>query len=312
MKQKGFTLIELLAVLGLLIIIFMLIYPSVTKIISQSRETTYNKQINTIINAAYDFSLKNIDFLPEKGNQKYILLSQLKHEGLLPVDIKNPNTGTNFPDNLVVSINNVGSNYQYSGEYSKLKGHYLYTVELENLDNDNLVNMLPEIVLSDDLNRLKRNSDGNYIITLDLNQELFEIHYTATSKNNVDLTDEIIRYMSFNDKAVDSFDSSKQGVYKINYSVVDDNGYARAIVLNVIVADNLPPTISFPENTIISKDEVTYDLMGEVSCTDNSGFCDITYIGTIKFGVTDTYLIEYTAKDPSGNTTIQKRAITVE
>ena len=127
-----------------------------------------------------------------------------------------------------------------------------------------------------------------------------------------DLTDEIIRYMSFNDKAVDSFDSSKQGVYKINYSVVDDNGYARAIVLNVIVADNLPPTISFPENTIISKDKATYDLMGEVSCTDNSGFCDITYIGTIKFGVTDTYLIEYTAKDPSGNTTIQKRAITVE
>lgn len=312
MKQNGFTLVELLAVMVLLVILFIIVYPSVDNIISQGRETTYNKQINTILNAAYDFSLKNINYLPDRGEKKYILLSQLKYEGLLPIDIKNPNTNKIFQDNLVISINNVGGGYEYSNEYSKLYGDYLYTVEIQNLNNNNLKHLLPRIVLSDDLNRLKLNSNGDYIITLNLNEKLFNIEYSAKSHNNKDLTNNIVKYTTLNNKAVEDIITSNQSIYKINYSVVDENGYANSIVLNVIVADNTPPTISFPENTIINKDINNYDLMNLVTCKDNSSFCEIEFSGDIDFGVIGKYVIEYTAKDPSGNTATKKRVIEIE
>ena len=311
MKQNGFTLVELLAVIVLLAIISMLIFPSVTNIILQSRETTYTKKINTILNATYDFSLKNINFLPDRGEKQYILLSQLKQYGLLPDNLKNPYTNKNFPDNLVISINNVGSGYKYSNQNSILEGDYLYTVEIENLNNSSK-NLLPTITLTNDLKPLTVNSDGNYIITLDLNEELSNIKYSAHSHDNKDLTNKIIKYITLNDKAVDEIITSKQAIYKINYSVVDENGYSNSIFLNVIVADNTPPTISFPKNTVINKDSINYDLMNQVNCEDNSGFCDIEFSGDIDYGVIGKYIIEYTSKDPSGNTSTKKRVIEIE
>ena len=52
--------------------------------------------------------------------------------------------------------------------------------------------------------------------------------------------------------------------------------------------------------------------MNNVTCSDNSGYCDIEFSGEIDFGVIGKYIITYTAKDPSGNTTTKKRVITIE
>jgi len=103
MKSRGFTLIELLAVIVLLAIIFILVYPTILNILSESRDTVYQKQINTILNAAYDFSLKDTTYLPDANEKNYITLGQLRYEGLIDINIKDPNTNNVFPDNIAKS-----------------------------------------------------------------------------------------------------------------------------------------------------------------------------------------------------------------
>ncbi|MBR6690038.1 MAG: prepilin-type N-terminal cleavage/methylation domain-containing protein [Bacilli bacterium] len=308
MKEKGFTLVELLGVIVILAIIFVLIYPSVSDVLSQSRETVYQKQINTMLNATYDFSLKNIEYLPEYNEKNYVTLGELKYNGLLDASIKDPDTNEAFPDNLVISIHNVGSGYKYSNKNSKLEGDYLYTVEMGKLKDASITD-LPTIALTGE--NLNINSNGKYITTLNLNRELSAIEVSAISKDGTNLTNKIKSYILLDDKVVEKIDSSKPGIYKINYSVVDNNGYANATTLHIIIADTIPPTINIPEGSTITKDIETFDVMLGVSCSDNSGFCDIT-TSTELLEDSNKYMITYTVKDPNGNTITKKRVITIE
>lgn len=305
MKEKGFTLVELLGVIVILAVIMLLVFPTVNNILSQSKDTIYQKQINSILSAAYDFSLKNIKYLPEYNQKSYVTLGELKYEGMIDVDIKNPDTNEKFKDNLVISIHNVGASYKYSNSNAKLEGDYLYTLEFDKLND---LSLLPKITL----NGLQQNSDGNYILTLDLNEDFTDINYTAISTDGVNLTNKVKKYITLDDFTVDSLDTSKSNIYKINYTVIDDNGYANTSILSIIIADTIAPAITLPENSTINKDVTTFNLMNGVSCEDNSNYCDIEFSGEIDFGVIGKYIITYTAKDPSGNTSTKKRVITIE
>ena len=59
MNKKGFTLVELLAVIIIISVVITLVFPSVSSIISQSKNTVRDVQINKILDAAYDYTLKN-------------------------------------------------------------------------------------------------------------------------------------------------------------------------------------------------------------------------------------------------------------
>lgn len=305
MKENGFTLVELLGVIVILAVIMLLVFPTVNNILSQSKDTVYQKQINSILSAAYDFSLKNIKYLPEYNQKSYVTLGELKYEGMIDVDIKNPDTNEKFKDNLVISIHNVGASYKYSNSNAKLEGDYLYTLEFDKLND---LSLLPKITLDG----LQQNSDGNYILTLDLNEDFTDINYTAISTDGVNLTNKVKKYITLDDLAVDSIDTSKSNIYKINYTVIDDNGYANTSILSIIIADTIAPAIILPENSTINKDVTTFNLMNGVSCEDNSNYCDIEFSGEIDFGVIGKYIITYKAKDPSGNTSTKKRVITIE
>ena len=128
MKEKGFTLVELLAVLIILAIIFVISVPLMTEILDQSKNTLYKKQIDTILDASYDYSLKNINYLPEEDNVSYITLGELKYEGLIDYDLTDPETNERFQDELVISINKVGTGYENKDIHAKLNGYYLYKV----------------------------------------------------------------------------------------------------------------------------------------------------------------------------------------
>ena len=174
MNKKAFTLVELLGVVIILIIIGLLVFPNVYNIIKQSRETIYQSQIRSILNAAYDYSLKNTDYLPVGSEIKYLTLGELKYEGLIDANIKNPIEEEEFPNNLVISIRNVGPKYEYDKTLSKMEGYYLYTAEINKLNN---TTNLPTI----NLVGLTKNSNNNYIMTLSLNEIFPTITYTAQS-----------------------------------------------------------------------------------------------------------------------------------
>ena len=74
MRKNGFTLVELLAVLIILAIIFVISVPLMTEILDQSKNTLYKKQIDTILDGTYDYSLKYINYLPENNNVSYVTL----------------------------------------------------------------------------------------------------------------------------------------------------------------------------------------------------------------------------------------------
>lgn len=308
MNNKGFTLVELLATITILIIIFLIIVPSVTNIINSSKETVYNKQINTILTAAYDWSLKNINKLPEKDGKTFVTLSELKMNGLVDANIIDTDTKEPFPNDLVISITNVGLSYKNKNSYSKKEGNYLYTVEIKLMKSTEYINKKPTITLDG----LTPNSDGTYTTSIDINSTFNNVNYTATSSDGKDLTEQVIINIVYNDRTVQNVNTNKSGIYYIHYTVIDENGYSNVITRNVIVTDSEKPIIILPENNTISKSATSFDLMQGVSCTDNSNNCKITTSGKIDFGVSGKYIIEYTAKDPSGNTTTSKRVITVE
>ncbi|MBQ2946748.1 MAG: DUF5011 domain-containing protein [Bacilli bacterium] len=306
MKNKGFTLVELLAVLIILAIIFVISVPLMTEILDQSKNTLYKKQINTILDATYDYSLKYIEYLPEDNNISYITLGELKYEGIVDYDLTDPETNERFKNELVISINKVGTGYKNSDIHAKLKGDYLYIVEVDKLKEAK--NLKPIITLDG----LTKNTDGNYILTLDLNQEINNIAYSAISANGVDLTKKVKKYILLNDIPTDNITTTNSGIYKVHYTVVDNNGYANTATLSIIIADTTIPTITLPNTNKIGKDVTNFDLLKNVTCEDNSGYCDIEFSGEIDYGVVGKYIITYTAKDPSGNTSIKKRVITIE
>lgn len=306
MKNRGFTLVELLAVLVILAVLFVISVPLMTELLDQSKNTLHKKQIDTILDATYDYSLKNINYLPNDNTINYITLGELKYEGLVNYDLTDPENNKKFEDNLVVSISKVGTGYKTDDIYSKLKGDYLYKVEIDKLE---VSKALGPIII---LDGLTQNSDGNYILTLDLNQSITDIGYTAKSLSGVDLTHKVKKYTLLNNEPSDNINTSVSGIYKVHYTVVDDMGYANTAILSVIIADTTLPEIILPKENKISKDITTYNLLNNVTCKDNSGYCDIEFSGEIDYGVTGKYVITYTAKDPSGNTSSKKRVITIE
>lgn len=308
MENKGFTLIELLGVIIILAVIFVLVFPSVKDIVDTSKDTTNQKQINNILSATYNWTLKNTSYLPDKDSKVFITLGELKMNGLVDSNIIDISTNKPYSDDLVVSISNVGSNYKEKNKYSKLNGNYLYKLEVDLMSSDDYESRKPTIILSG----LTANSTGDYVSTIDVNTEFEDVNYTATSYDGIDLTDKVIINILYGDKLVEKIDTTASGIYHINYTVIDALGYSTTVTRNVIITDNLKPELNIPEFTNITSDILEYNLMQDVTCSDNSGKCDVTYAGEIKFGTLGKYIIEYTAKDPSGNTTIQKRVITIE
>ncbi len=310
MNKRGFTLVELLGVIVILIIVIALAYPSVILVIDSGKETSEQQQINDILMSAYDYSIKNTEYLPDKDDTTYITLSQLKNDGLLKISIINPISEEEYFDDLVISIKNIGSEYAEKSKYSKKTGDYLYTLEIEKTQEQDYIIKKPTI----ELIGLDSNSNDNYVSTIDVNTDYEEARYKATDKNGKDLTDKVIINILYDGKAVKDIDTTKAGIYYVNYTVVDDEGYASMVTRSIIITDDMEPVLTVPTSTTISINDSSFNLLdkSEVKCSDNSGKCDITYTGEIKFGTAGKYVIVYTAKDPSGNTTKAERVITVQ
>ena len=304
MNNKAFTLVELLGVLIILSIMLVLVFPSVTHIINQGKETTYQVQINKILRATYDYSLKNTSILPQNNEISFVTLGELKQEGFIDNDVTNPDTSEPFPNDLIITIKNTNSK-NYDKKVSKKEGSYLYTIvnQANNLS-------APTITLP-----FNKNSDGNYIVSLELNEaipDISAISYTATTSSGVDITDRVKYFITKGDLFVNSIDTSSFGIYKLNFVVVDDDDNFAKTVLNIIVGDSTIPILNIPANETLSVGSSPIDLLNGASCEDNSGFCNIETSGTIDYNTADIYTVTYTATDPSGNVTTKERIITIE
>lgn len=305
MNKKGFTLVELLAVIVLLLVIISITVPIVTNIINNSTNSTYRSQVNKILSATYDFSLKNSEFLPNYNEKTFITVSHLQKTGYISTTIINPKTNEPFSNDLVISIKNVGSNYKYDNNNSILKGYYLYTVEFDLMKTSNFIENKPIITL-------EGYGTNSFTSNIDLSSTLDEPIYIAYSYKGENITDKVTKTILYNSNVVDKVDTSAAGIYYINYTVVDNEGYSNNLVRSVIIVDTTAPSLEVPENVTISTNITKFDLFEGASCTDNSGKCDLKIEGKIHFGEKGKYIIKYIAIDPTGNTSTLKRVVTVD
>ena len=306
MKNKGFTLVELLAVMSILVILLIIIFPTVSSIVNNGKETVYDTQINKILNAAYDCTLKKTNKLPDYNETNHIILSELKNGGYIEGSIIDSKTKKEFRNDLVISVKNVGNNYSNKKlKSSSVKGDYLYTVELDFMKTDDFKNNKPTITIDG-------YEGATRIYNLNIGEKFIDPNYTAISSDNNDITNRVVKSIMHGSNIVDSIDEYNAGIYYVNYCVVDQNGYSNCEVLNVVVIDSETPILKIPENETINTSATSFDLMNGVECIDNSGKCTIKIKGEIEFGKVGSYIIYYHATDPSGNTETERRVITIE
>lgn len=93
-NNKGFTLIELMAVIIILAVIGLIIFPSAIESINNSKDKLYKEQVKRILDAADSWASSNDSKLPSNTNDSKpikITIENLQLDGLLKKeDVKNP------------------------------------------------------------------------------------------------------------------------------------------------------------------------------------------------------------------------------
>lgn len=91
--KNGFTLIELVMVILILGIIALITVPTVNSVIKDSREKSYNNQVDLITDTARTYMSNHSENLPsQSGGNFCVTIDMMQKDGLLSKDdIVNPN-----------------------------------------------------------------------------------------------------------------------------------------------------------------------------------------------------------------------------
>lgn len=282
--QKGFTIVELLGVIVLLALIAIIAVPSVANMLKETTIAYYTTNENTLELGAKDYYSANRGLLPKKyGETSMVDIEQLVSSGYIdPIVDKKNKSCTGY----VIVYKEETENYKYHtcvicDDY-QTKGQYCseeyypennYIIESPK-DATHILNTPFTLPLA----QVKRKSTGEILV-----------HDLAPVKNTVDIT--------------------KVGSYTLEYTYKIAKGKT---IITVVDPTKPILTISPKEVTITQGD--SYDVMTGVSASDfDSGidtvYADITNTTILPIG---THIITYTAKDKSGNITVDTRTIIVE
>lgn len=113
--KKGFTLIELLVVIVLLGIVAVLVTTSVMGIMSDSRESLSDTQINTIEDAAEKWGAINADKLPLDDSVYKLDIKTLADDGFIDSsDLQDPSDNSQLCGVVEIKFDTSKNQYRYN------------------------------------------------------------------------------------------------------------------------------------------------------------------------------------------------------
>lgn len=271
--KKGFTLIELISVIVLLAAILLVIVPVVTKQVKEGKDKQYENQIVFIKQAMQIWASEN--YVPKDGEIITITVSQLKADGYVKHDLKNPTNDEYFANDTILQIKNTDGIITYEvNEEGNFKSDYLE---------------IPKIVLN-----------GDPVVKAELGNAYSDLGAKAYTASGEELNN-LVTNNNVNTNVI--------GSYTVDY-IISYNGKDNIVKRNVIVADTLAPVISFNGDLTIPLTSVlTYNFKSDVSVTDSSSYT--LDVDTNFTNIKGVYSIRYIATDIYGNTSTKVRKVIV-
>ena len=196
MKKRGFTLIEMMSVIIILAVIALIVTPLVIGSIKDSKQKLYDTQIENIVSAAKSYM---IDLDLEDNETITLTLNDLKKTGKVKKDIKNPKTGEEFNECMMVTVTKMGESYDYK------------VTEEESLNCETNNNIIMVLIgsINEIANKNKEYIEPGVIVKKDNGQSLdsSKIKVEVTKKKNGEVID------------------TKQGIYEELKTLVDTSDY---------------------------------------------------------------------------------------
>lgn len=212
MKEKAFTLVELIAVVAILGLIALIVYPAITSVIRNARESSYNDQVNVIIKAAKEWSTDHANVLPDDGSVYRLPVSDLLDEGYIANDeIKDPrNSSKNLTGNVEIKYDSSITQFTFtyvdnSSETEDIASANLATTIINNSKKK-------DVLLAND-GIYKGDNPDNY---LKLNGTLWRILSNNTDGSIKIVSNEQTAQISWDEEGSSDFDSSTVKTYLNN------------------------------------------------------------------------------------------------
>ena len=293
-NKKGFTLVELIGVVILIGLIALIAIPSVDYIIKKTKDNAYERTKDTLEDGLRNWVTDNKELIYEDGEEIIVTLADLKEQGYIEYEIKNPKTRTCLANTMQFKITRVKDTEKDTYEYTFLDEELLDG----NLKDCEAVSKTPSIyLLGDNPQKIEITNDST------LTYALFDPGATAKSSAGEDISSSIVKSNNVNLKVLGKD-------YHAKYTIIE-NGISKTLTRKVYVVDTTSPELHVPEDLEIEIGE-TLNLMEGVTATDNSGEAPtIKTSGSVNFNKEGEYKVIYIATDKSGNSIQKERIVKV-
>lgn len=293
-KQKGFTLIELIAILLLLVLLFFIAIPIITKIVSFAKSEICNVDAKMLEKAAFNY-VNAKGMVIKYGESKSITIDRLQKAGYLS-NMSSPYADRSKCTGYVIVTNNSISQTYFTYKTAIKCGDSCKTAGYDASYDE------PSIPNSSDLT-IKLNGDET--VTIIRSTKYVDAGATATDFIDGDITNKIITSTDVN--------INKAGTYTVNYSVTNSSGNTATTSRKVIVREpemDISIIGDNPYNVMIGNSYVdqgataTDELDGDITSS-------ITISTDININKKGNYEITYTATNSLGNKMSATRNVNV-
>lgn len=295
MRKSGFTLIELLGVITVMGLIALIIVPSMDKTIKKGKQKAIESTKTSLITSVENWLTENKILFDNDETSLSITLQQLKQDGFVNYEIKDPIQGKCLSNSMTFTITKNNKKYDISMDDEDLL-----------LGTD--VDCDPQIKLSS-IYLL-----GSNPLNIEINTPFVDPGAVGRSLDGNIITDQIIKSAAPNTSII-------QKNFKYNYSITLTNPgnpimpsttSTTTVTRYINVVDTKKPVIIGSSKVEVLKSNTTFSLLDGIHIIDNSGETITPYVSSnFSLGTNGTYSALYVATDSSGNSTSFERQIVI-